>query len=138
MTDSLFMFNDCCKQAFRFLIETHGFWVVQSGRSNNPYYVLFGRDDIRLGVLGEGYGTVANIHYLTCSGFEVPYQCVAADWQPALRRRKNKRTALSSQQEQIFQAAKTIAERDEDILRGDMTRVNLTAQRLHALYEKMR
>jgi hypothetical protein len=138
MSDSLSTFKDWCKDAFRFLLEKHDFKVIQEGRQYNQYYIVFGRGDVRLGVLGEGYGSIAAIHYLTRVGFEVPYQCVPADWQPALGKRKKKKTPQPSQQEQIFQAAKTIAERDDDILRGDMSRVNSAAQRLQALYERLR
>lgn len=135
MSDSLSMFKHWCNEAFRFLLEEHGFTILQEGQRYNPYYVVFGRGDVRLGVLGEGYGTVATVHYLTRADFEVPYQCIAADWQPTLGKRKKKRTPKPSQQEQIFQAAKVIAERDDDILRGDMSRVDSAAQRLQALFE---
>lgn len=124
MSDSLSIFKSWCHEAFHFLIEQHGFSVIQEGRKHNPYYIVFGKGDLRLAVLGEGYGSVATIHYLTPSGFEVPYQCVAADWLPTLGKRMKKRTQQSSQQEQIFQAAITIAERDADILREKQGRVN--------------
>ena len=138
MSDSLSTFKDWCREAFRFLVEQHGFTVVQKGQQYNQYYVLFGHGDVRLGILGEGYGTVATIHYLTRSGFEVPYQCVAEDWQPALGKHKKRRKQQASQREQIFQSAKIIAERDQDILRGDLFRVDFAAQRLQAIYERLR
>jgi hypothetical protein len=135
MSESLSLFKDCCKEAFRFLEEQYDFSVVHEGRKYNPYYVVFGHGDVRLGILGEGYGRDATVHYLTLTGFEVPYQCVATDWQPP-RKMNKKRTPQRSQQEQIFQAATTIRERDTDILGGDMSRVDAAAERLQALFRQ--
>jgi hypothetical protein len=53
MSDSLSIFKDGCKDAFRFLLEQYGFSVIQEARQYNLYYVVFGRDDVRVGVLGE-------------------------------------------------------------------------------------
>ena len=137
MSDSLLIFKDWCKVAFRFLIEDYDFHVVQEGRQYNPYYLIFGRGDIRLGVLGEGYGSIAVVHYLTQTGFEVPYKCVSADWKPPLGKRRKPRNPQPSQQEQIFQAAKDIAEQDKDILCGDQSRINLAAIKLQSLYQRL-
>lgn len=139
MSDSLSIFKDWCKDAFRFLSEKHAFALLQEGRQYDSYYVLFGHGDVKLGVCGEGYSSVATVHYITSTGFEVPYQCLNPGWQPAIgKRRKKTKGPEMSQQQQIFHAAKVISERDEDILRGDMSRVNAAAQRLQAIYERLK
>ncbi len=57
-------------------------------------------------------------------------RCIPPDWQPVRKRkRKKKRTPEPSQQEQIFEAARIIAERDLDILGDDLSRVEAAAER---------
>lgn len=57
-------FKSHCLQEFAFLLES-GFERIQppKHRRSEAYQVWFARDDIRLVIKGEGYGTAAAVHF---------------------------------------------------------------------------
>ena len=65
MTDSLSIFKEWCQEAFRFLTEQLGFSVLEEAPEFNPYYVSFSRDDLKIAIRGEGYGSVGSVLYVT-------------------------------------------------------------------------
>jgi hypothetical protein len=86
MSDSLSTFIGWCKDEFSFLSE-QGFPVVQEGSQYNPYLVVFGRAGLKIVIRGEGYGSIASVFFVISGGIEVPYQCLATDWEPFLGKR---------------------------------------------------
>ena len=144
MNDSLSIFKEWCAEAFRFLTEKHGFAVLQEGQQYNPYYVLFGRDGLKIGIKGEGYGSIGSVFYMTSSDIEIPYQCLASDWEPFLgkagkrRAKALKQQPERNQQEQIFDAARIISERDRDILTGDYARLDAASKRIQAIQDRFK
>jgi hypothetical protein len=142
--DSLSLFRAWCKEAFRFLTQHHGFALLRESQQYNAYYVLFGRDDLKIAIKGEGYGNIGSVFYVTSTGLEVPYQCLAPDWEPFFgksgkrRRKALKKQPERSQEEQIFDAAKTISERDRDILAGDYARLDAVAKKVQAIQDSFK
>ena len=130
MNDNLSQFKKVCREAFQFLIENYGFHELNGlhPRHTNQYQVRFGNDKIEILILGEGYGTIADIEYVTTDGIEVATQMLEPDWEPLKKRRKIKK-AMPSQADQIIMAAARIKERDKDILQGNLNRLNKAADR---------
>lgn len=109
-------FKTWCRDAFRFLITDYGFQEISQPHTkhSNPYQSRFSNGVIEIIVLGEGYGTIANVEYVTREGIEVATQILEPEWEP-FKKRKTKKTQQVSQEEQIIIAANRIRERDADI-----------------------
>ena len=88
----------------------------------------FGNNEIVLRVLGEGYGTVARVEYIVPDGRSVSSAILEPDWEPKPRRKKRHGTTLS-QDDQIHAAAERVRVRDQEILRGDYSRLVDAASR---------
>lgn len=127
-----------CRDAFWYLLTDYGFQEVSQPhpKHSNPYQSRFSNGVIEIIVLGEGYGTIANVEYVTSEGIEVATQILEPDWEP-FKKRKTKKTKQVSQKEQIIIAANRIKERDGDILNGDLTRLNAAATRWQTICLKM-
>ena len=138
MDESLSEFKSICRDAFQFLIVDHGFQELHGFHPNhkNLYQVRFGNGEIEILLLGEGYGTIANIEYVTSDGVEVATQMLEPDWEPFKKRKKPKKV-MPSQKDQIVEAANRIKDRDKDILIGDYTRLNVAAARWQNIKNKM-
>ena len=87
-------------------------------------------------ILGEGYGTIATVQYVTTDGVEVSIQILEPDWEPFKKRKKPKKK-MHSQNDQIIMAAERIKERDKDILLGDFSRLDKAAERWQTIKTKM-
>ena len=138
MIESLSEFKSICREAFQFLIMNYGFQELNglNPKHINQYQVRFGKGVVEILILGEGYGTIANIEYVTADGIEVATQMLEPDWEPFKKRKKPKKT-MPSQRDQIILAAERIKERDKDILIGDYTRLNIAADRWVKVKSKM-
>jgi hypothetical protein len=139
MDDNLTTFKTWCRDAFQYLLKDHGFREVSDPhpKHSNPFQVLFTNGITELMILGEGYGTVAGVYYVTQDGIEVATQLLEPDWEP-LKKRKKKRRSEVPQRDQVFTAADRIKVRDNDILTGDLGRLNSVAARWRAICEKMK
>jgi hypothetical protein len=131
-------FKNWCRYAFKFLLSDYGFqeMPLPHPKHSNPYQARFSNGTIEIIVLGEGYGTIANIEYVTIEGIEVATQILEPGWEP-FKKGKRKKTPQVSQKEQIFEAANRIKVRDTDILSGDLTRLNEAASCWQAICSKM-
>ena len=120
------------------LIENYGFHELDGlhPRHTNKYQVRFGNGEVEILILGEGYGTIANIEYVTADGVEVATQILEPDWEPFKKQKKTKKV-IPSQADQIIMAANRIRERDKDILLGDFNRLNKAAERWQTIKTKM-
>lgn len=138
MNESLSEFKSVCRKAFRFLIENYGFHELDGlhPRHINQYQIRFGNGKVEILILGEGYGTIANIAYVTSDGVEVATQMLEPDWEPFKKRKKIKKATLS-QVDQIIMAANRIKDRDKDILLGDFNRLKKAAERWQTIKTKM-
>ena len=138
MNESLSEFKTICRDAFQFLVMHYGFQELQGlhPKHTNQYQVRFGNGEIELLILGEGYGSIANIEYVAPDGVEVATQMLEPDWEPFKKRKKPKK-AMPSQKDQIIEAANRIKERDKDILLGGYTRLNIAATRWQKIKTKM-
>ena len=138
MNESLSEFKSACREAFHFLIVNYGFQELHGlhPKHTNQYQIRFGNGEIEILILGEGYGTIANIEYVTSDGVEVATQMLEPDWEPFKKRKKLKK-AMPSQRDQIFMIADKIRGRDKDILLGDLKRLNKAAERWQAIKTKM-
>ncbi len=139
MNESLSEFKAICREAFQFLIANYRFKELHGLHPShtNQYQVRFGNGEVEILILGEGYGTIANIEYVTSDGVEVATLMLEPDWEPFKKRKKLKKT-LPSQKDQIFMAAGRIKERDNDILLGDFKRLKKAAERWQTIKTKMR
>ena len=138
MNENLSEFKAVCRYAFQFLSEHYGFRELSELHPNHSdqFQVRFGNGEIEILILGEGYGTIANIEYVTPDGIEVVTQMLEHNWEPFKKRKKSKKT-MPSQKDQIVEAANRIKERDNDILSGDITRLNAAATRWQTIKNKM-
>lgn len=139
MDDNLTTFKIWCRDAFQYLVKDHGFRELSEPhpKHSNPFQVRFTNGVTELLILGEGYGTVASVHYVTQDDIEVATQLLEPDWEPFKKRHKTK-TPQVSQRDQVFAAAARIKARDTDILSGDMGRLVATAARWRTICEKMK
>jgi hypothetical protein len=130
MNEILSEFKAVCRDAFQFLIVNYGFQELHGlhPKHTNQYQVRFANGEVEILILGEGYGTIANIEYVTPDGVEVATQMLEPDWEPFKKQKKPKK-AMPSQKDQIVVAADRIKERDKDILLGDFKRLNNAAER---------
>ena len=138
MNESLSEFKSACREAFHFLIVNYSIQELHElhPKHTNKYQIRFGNGEIEILILGEGYGTIANIEYVTSDGVEVATQMLEPNWVPFKRQKKFKKT-MPSQRDQIFMIADKIRERDKDILLGDLKRLNKAAERWQAIKTKM-
>ena len=138
MDENLIAFKTCCRDAFQYLARNHGFRELSDPhpKHSNAFQVRFSNGTVELLILGEGYGTMASVHYVTQDGTEVAQQMLEPDWD--LRRKPKSRGAEKSQRDQIVAAAERINARDQDILTGDLSRLNAAAARWRAICEKMK
>lgn len=139
MNDNLTTFKAWCREAFLFLVKDHGFRELSElhPKHSNSFQVRFTNGVAEILILGEGYGTVASVNYVTQDGIEVATQLLEPDWEPFKKRNKRKWPQVS-QRDQIFAAAERIKARDADILSGDMVRLIATAARWRVICEKMK
>jgi hypothetical protein len=138
MNENLSQFKKVCRESFQFLIENYDFHELNGLHSmhTNQYQVRFGNGEIEILILGEGYGTIADIEYVTTDGIEIATQMLEPDWEP-FKKRKQIKKAMPSQADQIIMAANRIKERDKDILQGDLKRLNKAADRWQSVKTKM-
>lgn len=138
MDDNLAVFKTWCRDAFEYLLKDHGFVELPElhPKHANPFQTRFANGTIELLILGEGYGTVASVSYVTQERTEVYTQQLEPDWEPFKKRKRRKRLVVS-QRDQIFAAADRIRERDADILSGDLSRMQAAAARWRVICEKM-
>ena len=141
MNESLTEFKAWCREAFEFLVRDFGFHELSELHPNhtNNYQARFSNEQVEILVLGEGYGTVASVNYVTSKGTEVPTEILDPNWEPFIGRKKTKKgkAPTDSQHDQIFAAARRIQERDSDILQGSMFRLEKAATRWRTIHEKM-
>ncbi len=131
-------FKSVCREAFQFLIVNYGFQELDGlhPKHTNQYQVRFGNGEIEILILGEGYGTIANVQYVTTDGVEVATQMLEPDWEP-FKKCKKPNKDMPSQNDQIIMAADRIKERDKNILLGDFSRLDKAAERWQTIKTKM-
>jgi hypothetical protein len=139
MNESLKQFREWCLRAFAFLSQ-YGFTEVESDKEQfNPYCVSFSNGEIQLVVKGEGYGSIASISYVNRDGVEVPSQFLEPNWGPQslFRKKKKKKGPSLTQEQQVFNAADRIKERDGDILQGGYARLDEVGVRWKNIKERL-
>jgi hypothetical protein len=139
MNENLITFKTWCRDAFQYLLKDHGFRELPDlhPKHANPFQVRFTNGVTELLILGESYGTVASVSYVTQDNIEVATQLLEPDWEP-FKKRKMKKTPQVSQRDQIFAVAARIKARDSDILSGDTNRLVSAAARWRSICEKMK
>jgi len=141
MEEDIRSFKTLCSDAFQYLLDDYEFVELSDPHPehSNPFQARFKSGVVELLILGEGYGTLASIQYITEDGTHVATEILEPDWKPLekIRSRKKQRGPEGSQQDQVYAAAKRIKERDEDILRGNMDRLNAAAVRWRTICGKM-
>src|SRR6185436_11681444 len=138
MDVALAEFKKWCRDAFGFLAD-YGFHELPDSHPNhrNPFQARFGNGSIEVLVLGEGYGTMARVVYITSDGIEAPSEILEPGWEPFKKQKRKKKSVQFSQMEQIEMTAQRIRERDAAIYLGDMTQLNKAATRWKTICEKM-
>jgi|SRR5450755_455983 hypothetical protein len=75
-TPSLAAFCECCRREFMFLTQ-HGFGEVVANDKANPFQITYARDQTKIVIVGEGYGTVVRTTVVLPDGRQVaPAQLV--------------------------------------------------------------
>ena len=138
MDENLAAFRTWCLDAFRYVVEDYGFQEPSdlSPMTSNPFQVRFTKGAVELMILGEGYGTVASVCYVTEGQLKVASQMLEPDWEPLGKPKKRKQRVVS-QRDQISAAADRIRARDSDILGGNLSRLVAVATRWRAIRQKM-
>ncbi|OGX11302.1 MAG: hypothetical protein A2351_03675 [Omnitrophica bacterium RIFOXYB12_FULL_50_7] len=135
--DSLRHFKENSRKCFRFLIDEFQFLENPSPKdSHNQYEVIYFRNDLMVGIRGEGYGSIASVYFRYQGKREVPLQFLFPGWEPLLRKKKIKKE-LVSQDEQIRIASEQMKANCADILNGDMTRYLEVFNRWESICQKM-
>lgn len=116
--NSLEIFKEWCREAFSFLKEYH--FKEESLPDEefiNKFQVIFSKDNFKLIVLGEGYGTIASVFFMSPNNEKIPYGLLDKNNRD-FKKIKKKET---SQKDQIFFAAQFIKENLTNVLQGDHT-----------------
>jgi hypothetical protein len=101
---SLEEFRECCRREFDFLLR-HGFAEVVSTDADRtkPFQVTFARNEIKIVIAGEGYGTVASVTVFLKDGRRIGPAQLLPDFVP--RKRASRQRQKLSQLEQISRDA---------------------------------
>jgi len=112
--DSLNKFKEWCRKSFSFLKE-YDFKesTLPNKKFINEYQVIFTKDNIKLIILGEGYGEIASVFFVSLCDEKVPYALLGNE------SKAHKEINNPTQEEQINCSAQYIKNNLENVLKGD-------------------
>jgi hypothetical protein len=121
-------FKEWCREAFYYL-EGYGFVEEPLHKKSytNPYQVIYSNGSIKVQILGEGYGSIVSVYFITPDNEEVYFTQLDSEPTPTSRKKKNESL---SQKDQIFKIAKHIRNNQQDILLGKYSKLIEIAKKI--------
>lgn len=133
--EALEHFKAVCEREFKFLVEEYAFVPEPSPPKEfkNRFKYRLGNGAISLVVEGIGYGRDAIVILQDKNGRFVSIGCLLPGWEPFAKKKRSKKLDALNQDEQVALAARQLKKYGQDILRGELGRLNEIGDRLNRI-----